>query len=37
MENKLSLYNIKCDFIDLFEKAENEELSQEEMKKKVMI
>lgn len=33
MENKLSLYNIKCDFIDLFEKAENEELSQEEIEK----
>ena len=33
MSNKLSLYNIKCDFIDLFEKAENEELSQEEIEK----
>lgn len=33
MENKLSLYNIKCDFIELFEKAENEELTQEEIEK----
>ena len=33
MENKLSLYNIKCDFIELFEKAENGELTQEEFEK----
>lgn len=28
--NNLSLYNIKCDFIDLFEKKENGELTEEE-------
>ena len=31
MENKLSLYNITNGFITLFEKAENEELTQEEI------
>ena len=31
MENKLSLYNIKNKFIELFEKAESEELTQEEI------
>lgn len=30
MENKLSLYNITNDFIELFEKKENGELSEEE-------
>lgn len=33
MENKLSLYNIKCDFIELFEKVENGEITQEEFEK----
>lgn len=33
MENKLSLYNITENFITLFEKAENGELTQEELQK----
>ncbi len=33
MENKLSLYNIKCDFIELFEKAQEGELTEEEYQK----
>lgn len=33
MENKLSLYNIKNDFIELFEKAQEGELTQEEYQK----
>lgn len=33
MENKLSLYNIKNDFIELFEKAQEGELTKEEYQK----
>lgn len=33
MENKLSLYDIKSNFIELFEKAEREEITKEEVEK----